>query len=251
MNPLRAIFDAGGVVANGWLHIGSTWSAEALGYQGFDSLTVDLQHSLYWIDTAIPMIQAISGTPAVPLVRVASNTSANVMKVLDAGAYGVICPLINTKAECEEFVGACKYHPLGYRSLGPTRPKIVMGADYSQRANEDTLAIAMIETQAALNNLEEIVSVPGLDMIYVGPGDLSLTMGLTQRVDSQEQPYLDAMEHIITICKAHNIVAGLHTNSAAYAKQMVALGFQFVTLSTDTNFVTQAANKIVTDFRTE
>ncbi len=249
MNRLREIFNAGETAINGWLHIGSTWSAEALGRQGFDSLTIDLQHSLYWLDTAIPMIQAVSLAGCVPLVRVADNTPGEVMKVLDAGALGVICPMIENRAQCERFVGAVKYPPMGYRSLGPTRAKFAYGADYSKRANAEVLAIGMIETKVGFENLAEIVSTPGLDMIYIGPGDLCLTMGISSSLDSQEPEFLAAVDTIVAACQAHAVAVGIHTNSAAYAKQMKAMGMQFVTLSTDTNLITSAAANMIGAFK--
>ncbi len=249
MNKLRNIFKSGNIAVNGWLHIGSTWSAEALGLQGYDSLTIDMQHSMYWLDTAIPMIQAIGGSGAVPLIRVADNTPGEVMKMLDAGALGIICPMIEDREQCEKFVGAVKYPPLGYRSLGPTRPKFVYGADYTKRANDEVLAIAMIETKKGLENVDAIVSTPGLDMIYIGPGDLSLTMGIPGSLDSQEPEFLAAVDTIVAACKANDVIVGIHTNSAAYAKQMQSMGMQFVTLSTDTNLLTSAAASMIGDFR--
>ena len=175
-NKIRSIWQEGGAALNGWLHIPSSWSAEVMAHQGWDSLVVDLQHGMMGYQTALTMLQAISTTDTVPLARVTWNDPTQIMRMLDMGAYGVICPMINTRAEAEAFVGACRYHPIGYRSLGPTRASVYAGEGYGQQANETILAIAMIETEEALNNIEEIVSVPSLDAIYIGPGDLSLTL---------------------------------------------------------------------------
>ena len=110
------------------------------------------------------------------MVRVNWNTPGDTMRLLDAGAYGVICPMIETRTECEAFVGACRFPPLGYRSLGPTRARVYAGDDYAERANDTIITFAMIETEAGFNNREEIMSVPGLDGVFVGIGDLRLSL---------------------------------------------------------------------------
>ena len=171
-NTIQSIWADGGAVLNGWLAIPSSWSAEVLANQGWDSLTVDMQHGLADLSQALSMMQAISTTSTIPLVRVPWNEPGVIMRSLDMGAYGVICPMINSRAECEAFVGACRYHPDGYRSLGPTRARVYAGADYMQHANSTVLTFAMIETSEAVKNIDEIVSVPGLDAIYIGPNDL-------------------------------------------------------------------------------
>jgi 4-hydroxy-2-oxoheptanedioate aldolase len=177
-NTIRTIWQAGGAVLNGWLSIPSSWTAELMAHQGWDSLTVDTQHGLIGYDVALPMLQAISTTSTMPLARVAWNEPAGIMKLLDAGAFGIICPMINTRAEAEAFVGACRYAPQGYRSAGPTRASIYAGADYLQQANASIITLAMIETAQAVQNVDDIMSVTGLDGIYIGPSDLAISLGL-------------------------------------------------------------------------
>lgn len=244
-NKLKQIWSQGGYTINGWLHIPSGWSAEVMAHQGYDSLTVDLQHGLLDYEMAVTMLQAISTTDVVPLARAPWNEPGIIMKLLDAGAYGMICPMINTREECERFVQACRYHPAGNRSLGPTRAKIYAGADYARHANNEVFTMAMIETATAVDNLESILIVPELDAIYIGPGDLSLTLGLTKRVDSHEPEYLAVIDEIVTACQKHNIVAGIHTNDPTYAREMVARGFQFVTVMTDTILLSTMAKQVV------
>ena len=127
--------------------------------QGWDSLTIDLQHGLIDYQVAVGMLQAISGGPTTPLVRIPWLDPAIIMKLLDAGAYGVICPMINSAEETERFVAACRYPPAGIRSFGPLRARLYAGSDYFKEANRTILAIAMIETHSALEHLDEILSV--------------------------------------------------------------------------------------------
>jgi 4-hydroxy-2-oxoheptanedioate aldolase len=250
-NPLKKIFAEGNIAVNGWLHIPSTWSAEVLANQGFDSLTVDLQHGLIDYQMAFYMMQAINTTDAIPLARVAWNDPAMIMKLLDAGAYGIICPMINSREECEAFVGACRYHPKGYRSLGPTRARFAYGMDYADHANDQILTIAMVETKEALDNLEEIVSTPGLDAIYIGPGDLGLSLGMEERVDNRSPEFLKIMDKVANECKAHNIVASIYTSDPNYAREIISHGFQFITVMGDTYMLAKMASQTIAAVRGE
>ena len=248
-NKLRKIWADGGVVVNGWLHIPSMWSAELMAHAGWDSILVDLQHGMHGIETVIQMMQAISTTDTVPLARVNWNEPGSIMRLLDAGAYGIICPMVNTREECEAFVGACRYPPPGYRSLGPTRARVVMGADYAEHANDEILTIAMVETKEALDNLEEIASVDGLDMIFVGTGDLRLSLTGKIGFDSDDSQVEAALDRILAACEKNNLIAGLFTASSEYAAQMIKRGFRFVTVKTDTMILSEYAKKLVADTR--
>jgi 4-hydroxy-2-oxoheptanedioate aldolase len=244
-NPLKQIWQQGGFVLNGWLSIGSSYVAEVMAHAGFDSQTIDMQHGLMDYDAALGMLQAIGTTSAVPLARVPWNEPGILMKVLDAGCRGVICPMVNNRAEAEAFVGACRYPPLGYRSYGPTRASLVLGADYAEGANQSVLTFAMVETRAAVENLEGILSTPGLDAIYIGPSDLNQSYGNKPRLDSQDPEFLKLLGHIVARCQAHGIVPGLHTGSPEYAQQMVAMGFKFVTIASDARILSVAAQQVV------
>lgn len=240
-NTLKTIWARGEAVVNGWLSIPSSFSAEVMAHQGFDSLTVDMQHGVVDYQVAVTMLQAISTTPVIPLARVPWNDPGRLMKILDAGVYGVICPMINTRAEAEALVAACKYPPRGYRSWGPVRASIYAGSDYGDRANEDLVVMPMIETAEALKNLDAILSVPGVDAIYVGPSDLSLALGCRPRLDQTDAPVVEAQQQIVEACKRHGVVAGIHNNTAAYALTMIAAGYQFVTLASDSRFLAARA----------
>jgi 4-hydroxy-2-oxoheptanedioate aldolase len=177
----------------------------------------------------------------IPLARVPWNDPAILMKSLDAGVYGVICPMINTRAEAEALVRACKYPPRGYRSFGPVRASIYAGGDYIDHANDDLVVMPMIETAEALRNLDEILSVPGVDAVYVGPADLSLALGCRPRLDQTDAPVVEAQQKIVEACKRHGVVAGIHNATSGYALKMMAAGYQFVTLASDSRHLAAKA----------
>jgi len=240
-NTLKTIWARGEAVVNGWLSIPSSFSAEVMAHQGFDSLTVDMQHGVVDYQTAVTMLQAISTTSAIPLARVPWNDPARLMKILDAGVYGVICPMINTRDEAEALVRACKYAPRGFRSWGPVRASIYAGADYGDHANDDIIVMPMIETAQAVSNIDDILSVQGVDAVYVGPSDLSLTMGCKPRLDQTDPPVVEAQLKIVAACKRHGVAAGIHCGTSAYALKMIEAGYQLVTLASDSRHMAAKA----------
>jgi 4-hydroxy-2-oxoheptanedioate aldolase len=243
-NHLRQIWNEGRPVINGWCSIGSAFVAEAMASQGWDALTIDTQHGVIGYSEMLAMLQAVSASGVTPLVRVSWNAPGEIMRALDAGAYGVICPMINSRAECEAFVGACRYPPAGYRSYGPTRAAVYAGADYAQGANAEMLAFAMIETAEGLANVEEIVATPGLDGVYIGPSDLSLSLGGQPSQDSQDHTLLAAFDRILAACKAAGVRVGVHTTSVAYSQQMLARGFDLVTVGADMRYLMSARREV-------
>jgi 4-hydroxy-2-oxoheptanedioate aldolase len=240
-NTVKSIWAKGGVVVNGWLSIPSSFSAEVMAHQGFDSLVVDMQHGVVDYQTAVTMLQAISTTSVIPFARVPWNDPAHIMKILDAGAYGIICPMINSRKEAEQLVRTCKYAPKGYRSFGPVRASIYGGTDYATAANDTLVVMPMIETKEAVQNIDEILSTPGVDAVYVGPADLSLTLGCTPKLDQTEPPVVEALGKILAACKRHKVIAGLHNATSGYALKMAAQGWQFVTLASDSRFLAAKA----------
>lgn len=248
-NTLKEIWAKGNAVVNGWCSIPSSFSAEVMAHQGFDSITIDMQHGVVDYQVAVTMLQAISTTPTIPLARVPWNDPPQLMKILDAGAYGVICPMINTREETEALVRACKYPPRGIRSWGPVRASFYAGADYGDHANDNILVIPMIETAAALRNLDDILSVPGVDAIYVGPADLSLALGCKPRLDQTDPPVVEALKKIVAACRNRGIPAGLHNNTATYAAKMIEQGYQFVSLASDNRFMASKAAEEVAVLR--
>lgn len=244
-NRVKALWREGETVLNGWLHIPSSFSAEVMAHAGMDSLTVDLQHGPTDYQAAISMLQAVSTTDVVPLARVPWNEPGIIMKLLDGGCYGIICPMINTREDAERFVGACRYPPDGYRSFGPYRARIYGGADYAEHANDEIITMAMIETREALDNLDEILAVPGLDAVFVGPSDLGQSLGTGPRLDPEEPKLVDAIDRILSSARERDLEAGIFTGSAEYAAQMVEKGFRFVTVLSDARYMAAGAAEVV------
>ncbi len=244
-NLLKQRWHEGGAILNGWLALASPFCAEIMAHQGFDALTIDMQHGLMGYESALAMLQAISTSDTMPVVRVPWNDPAIAMRMADAGAAAIIAPLINSRAECERFVGALRYPPAGYRSYGPTRARLYAGADYAEAANDWLVTIAMIETAQALDAVDEIVSTPGLDALYVGPADLSLSLGGVQRVDYTDPFLLARLEQIVAAANRHGVAAGLHCATPAYAARAVEMGFRFVTAAADSSLLEQGAQQVV------
>jgi 4-hydroxy-2-oxoheptanedioate aldolase len=233
----RELLAHGKTVLNGWSVIPGGFLAEVMASLGWDALTIDMQHGIIGQADMIAMLQAISTTPLTPMVRLAANDPTLIGHALDGGAMGVICPLINSPEEAASFVAACRYPPHGVRSSGATRAMIYAGFDYGAHADAQVLKFAMIETAAALKRLDEIAATPGLDGLYVGPSDLSLALGGSQGFDKDEPHMLEAYAAIVAACKHNGLTAGIHTASPAFAGRMAELGFRFITLVGDFNFI--------------
>lgn len=245
INKVKAALAENRPVVNGWLAIPSGYSAEIVGHQGFDAVTVDLQHGMIDFASALNMLQALSATPAVPLVRVQNNNPAQIMRMLDAGAYGIICPMISTADEARTFVAACRYSPQGNRSFGPARGLLYGGADYPQNANREILTLAMIETREGLTNLDAILATDGLDGVFIGPNDLSLTLTGTASAESDHPEMLAAVEQVIASCRQRQKVAGIFCTSGTAAARRIAEGFQFVTPANDVMQLGRASREAI------
>jgi 4-hydroxy-2-oxoheptanedioate aldolase len=248
-NRLREIWTAGGACINGWLAIPNSFSAETMAHQGWDSLTIDLQHGVVDYHDIVPMLQAISTTSSVRVVRVPWLEPGILMKCLDAGAYGVICPMVNTREDAQKLVAYTHYAPQGTRSFGPVRALLYGGADYPSHANQTIVTFAMIETAKALDNLDAILTVEGLDAIYIGPSDLSIALGCTPTFDDVDPKVEEAIAHILARAKANGIIAGIHNGKPEVALKRIALGFQFVTVSSDARILAAGAQQLVSQMR--
>lgn len=242
-NRIRTHFEAGEIVVNAWLSIGSSYSAEGVGHSGVQAATVDLQHGMLDFNVALQMLQALSATPATPLVRVPSLDPAKIMHLLDAGAYGVICPMISTPEDAARLVSACRYPPVGTRSFGPSRGLLYGGADYVTKANETVMAIPMIETAEAVDRIEEILAVKGIDMIYLGPNDLAFE--LDRHVGFPRPKSEAALDHVLQAATRHGIPAGIFCASAEEAKARMEQGFRLVTPGNDFAHLTKSMKSAV------
>jgi 4-hydroxy-2-oxoheptanedioate aldolase len=250
-NRLRQIWEEGRPTINGWLSIGSPFSAEIMAAQGYDSIGIDLQHGAFDLGDAIPMLQSVHASGTVPLVRTPWLEPGIIMKALDAGAYGIICPMISTPEQAAEFVSYVRYPPLGNRSFGPTRANFSAGANYAAEANGEVLAFAMVETAEAIANLDAIVATPGLDAIYVGPADLafSLSQGrLAPAFDREEPEMIEVLQRIVNACSVAGIRSALHCGTADYAARAIGWGFDMATVSNDVRLLAGAAAASVSRF---
>ena len=248
-NRLRTLWRDDRAAVNGWLAVPSSFSAEVMAHQGWDTLTIDLQHGVIDYAQMVTMLQAISSTPTVPVVRVPWLEPGIVMKALDAGAYGLICPMISTREQAQRLVSYTHYAPQGERSFGPVRASLYGGADYATEANKTVVVFAMIETAQALDKLDDILSVEGLDAIYVGPSDLSLALGCKPVFDDVDPKVAQALDHIVERARAHGVMAGVHNGRPDVALARIAKGYRFVTVSSDARMLAAGSQDLLSAMR--
>lgn len=249
---LKAAWSSGRPTINGWLSIGNAFTAEIMAQQAYDSLCIDLQHGMLDFTAMLAMLQSVQSSGVPMLVRVPWLEPGIIMKALDAGADGIICPMVNTAAEAAQFVRFLRYPPDGERSYGPTRAALRRGTDYAGTANRDLLAFAMIETRDGLANLDAIAATPGLDGVYVGPSDLSYSMSegrLVPGFDREEADIIAAIQQIAAACRRTGKIAALHCGTPAYAARAAQWGYNMLTVSGDFRLLAAAANQSVKTFR--
>jgi len=249
VNNLLDIWKSNNTVINAWLSIPNSFTAEAFGKMGWDSITIDMQHGQNDYHSSISMLQALSNSKSVPIVRVPWNEPGIIMKMLDLGVMGIIAPMINSKEDCERFVSYCYYPPIGQRSFGPMRAQLIHGSSYFNNANNNVLSFAMIETKQAVENLDEILSVPSLTGVYIGPADMSSSYGLPPKFDVKEDPVYSNIKLISQKAKEYGKIAGIHNGTTSYAKEMISLGYKFVTILSDFRVMSSNSQKIVDEMK--
>lgn len=251
-NGLKVKWAEGKPTLNAWLSIANSFSAEVMAETGFDSVTVDMQHGVVDYQAAVGMLQAMRASGVTPMARVPWLDPAHIMKALDAGAYGIICPMINNAEEAARLVSYMRYPPLGVRSFGPTRAMLSAGSDYASKANSELICLAMIETADGMANLEEIVRTPGLDGVYVGPADLSLGLSngaLPPGFDREEPEMVEAIKKIASACRDAGVIASLHCGAPEYAARAISWGYHMTTLQNDSRLMASAAKTVVDQTR--
>lgn len=248
-NKLRQVFAAGGTAIGGWCTTPSAFNAEVLALEGFDYVCVDCQHGLIGYDAMVPLLASISRTPSTPIVRVPFNHTPLMGQALDAGAEGVIVPMVNSRDDAEQAVAACRYAPEGVRSFGPVRAGMYLNQASPAEVNREVLCFVMIETVAAVERAEEICATTGLDGVYVGPADLAISMGVQFGREPLPQAHREAIDHVVTACRANGIVPGTHTGGGADARTALDAGFRMATVSTDAAIFRQAAARHLADAR--
>ncbi len=248
-NRVRDCWSSGKAAISAWLSIGSSYSAEIVGSTGVDCVTVDLQHGMIDVQMMIGMLQAISATPATPFVRVPSMDPPLLMKALDAGAYGVICPMVDSVEQARHLVEASTYPPRGSRSFGPARGLLYGGSDYFDHADATVVRLAMIETAAGLDVVEAICAVDGLDGIFVGPNDLGLALGQGTSADPTAPVTVAAIARCLSAAKSRGKHIGIFCPSGSVAARRAAEGFDFVVPNSDANLLKAAVARELRDAR--
>ena len=252
MNKLKARLKSGKACVNAWLAIPSGFSAEVMAQCGWDSVTVDMQHGVQDYQSMVQCFQAMDRHPITPLVRVPWNEPGIIGKALDGGAWGVICPMVNTQAESRALVSYSLYPPNGKRSNGPIRAAAYGEASpYQSIANDEVLVIPMIETQEAVDNIDAILDVPGISGIYIGPSDLGFSLGLKPMLDREEPQILKIYEKLVAATTKRGQFAGIHNATGTYAARMIGMGFRLVTIANDSGLMAKAAREQIAITRKE
>ncbi len=232
-------------VLNGYIAMPGAFSAEVYARQGWDVVTLDMQHGAIGYDVALTILQSLTAIDVVPLVRVPWLEPGIIMKLLDAGALGITCPMINDAKDAEQLVRYCKYPPRGERSTGPLRAQMIYGADYIKQANGLVNVFAMIETAEAIENVDEITSVDGIDGIYLGPQDLSMSLGVGPRSDELAPVVEAAIDRVLEHCLRKNLIVGMIAPNAEHAARLIKRGVRFVTMSNDARALAAQAKSLV------
>jgi len=249
-NRVKELWKAGKPVVTGWCSTPDPYTTEVMARSGFDALILDMQHGMaIGPDRAAVWLQVVGQTDTTPIVRVPWNDPIYIQWVLDAGAMGVIVPMINSVADAKKAIGACKYPPVGYRSNGANRARLYGGPDYFDHANEEVLCILMMETVEGVESIEEIAKLPGVDGYYIGPTDLSLSMGLPPKMDVKDPRHVAAVQRVIDVAKAHGQNAGIHITGPEEGVRRWKQGFNLNPLCVDVWLLAAGINRNIEEFR--
>jgi 4-hydroxy-2-oxoheptanedioate aldolase len=247
-NPVKAKLRAGQPAVGTWLSLGSVTAARFLARSGFDFLTADVEHAAINAETAAAVFAAVADAGGVPLCRVPSNRHDHIKRALDTGAFGVVVPMVNTRAEAEAAVSACKYPPGGTRSVGGSVHALnwaAAPADYYARADAEVLVVLQCEHIEAVRDFDRVYSVPGVDAVFVGPNDLMASMRAADGSPPSPEAFRQALADILAGCRRVGVPAGIHTFGVAEAKERIAEGWQFVAVSSELKFMTEGASAAV------
>lgn len=250
VNHVRQRLKAGEPSIGTWLSLPSPEAAEHVSRLPLDWLVIDAEHSAVDIRTLAQMFTAMSASGIAPMVRIPWNTPENFKRVLDAGAWGVVVPMVNTREEAEQAVAAARYYPDGNRSVGGGRHALSWdssGADYFRQANDQVLVVLQIEHIEGVRNADDILSVPGVDACFIGPNDLAASMGLGLGVslESDIPELVDAIMHIRDTCIKHGVATGIHTSGAEGVNMRISQGFQFCALASELRYMVGMMNEAI------
>ena len=227
---------------NAWLTLNNPFLIELIGEAGWDCLTIDQQHGLGGNEALLSCLTAARAADLPAIVRVADNDPGLIGRALDAGAQGIMCPMIETLEDAEAFVKAVKYPPRGLRSWGPYRARLDYEGDYFTTANNWTIACPQIETKGALDQLDDILGLDGVDMVCFGPNDLSVA--LTGRLDIWASEVKEAMQLVLSKCREMSVIALVFANDADFAKPRVVEGWDVLAVDTDAGWFGKAAVEV-------
>ena len=246
-NPVKAALRAGRPQVGSWLSAASPIAARFMARAGFPWITLDIEHSPVDWETAAVIFASLAEAGCVPLARVPSNNPTDVKRALDSGAYGIVFPMVNTAAEAEQAVAACKYAPEGRRSVGGSLHALNFDCppgEYYARANEEVLVVVQAEHIQAVEHCEAIFAVPGIDAMFVGPNDLMSSLGIAPALESDDPRYLQAVAHLLATAQRSGIAPGMHVGDAEAALRRVAEGWRFVAIASELAFMAQRAGEV-------
>jgi len=241
-NPIRTALDAGETSVGSWLNLGSPLAAEVMAVAGFPWLAVDTEHTPYDLESVAHMFRAIEARGAVPLARAWDHDPVTAARLLDAGAWGLIFPHVSTPEQAQKLASSVRYPPQGARSVGTGRC-VTIADDYRQTANEQILCIPQIEDMEGIDNAEAICSVPGIDIGFLGPGDLAVSMG----VEAGSEEHEAALQRFREGCQKAGKPCGIPVKDAESVRQRLAEGFRFIDLNNDLRFLESTARRMLAD----
>jgi 4-hydroxy-2-oxoheptanedioate aldolase len=245
---LASRWSRGEAVVGTWASIGSTFAAELLAAAGPDYVAIDGQHGLAGPDGIVEMLGTLRHLDPVPMVRVSKNDPSVIGRALDAGAEGVIVPLVGSAEQARAAVAACRYPPHGRRSFGAFRGSSRFGATLAQ-VDAGVLCLAMIETREGVDALDDISAVPGITGIYVGPSDLAIDLGFDRATSLDERGFGEVLGAVVDACARHDVVAGVHAGGVEEAVRFAALGFRMITVCSDSGLLRNGAARAVSSVR--
>jgi 4-hydroxy-2-oxoheptanedioate aldolase len=246
-NPVRAKLKQGHPSIGTWLTLPDPLAARMMARVGFDWLTVELEHTPTNLETAATIFAIVSASGSVPLVRVPWNTGENIKRVLDTGAWGIVVPMVNSRAEAEAAVAAARYAPRGNRSIGGQLHAVNFETDpatYYARANDEILVVLMAEHVKAIEAADEILSVPGIDAVFIGPNDLHHSLGKPPSFESDDPAFTEALAHVLKMARKHGVAPGIHVADTAAAQRRLAEGFQFIAVASEAGMMLSKAQEV-------
>ncbi len=249
-NKVKELWKAGKPVLTGWCSTPDTYTTEVMVRAGFDALVLDMQHGMaIGPDRAATWLQVVGQSDTTPIVRVPWNEPAFIQWVLDAGAMGVIVPMVNSLEDAKKALGACRYPPVGYRSNGPNRTRLYNGNDYFAHANDEVICLVMMETVEGIESIDEIAKLPMLDGYYIGPTDLAISMGIAPAFDIKDPRHVAAVQKVIDVAKAHGQHAGIHVGTVEEGTRRYQQGFNLNPICNDIWLLTAGLQQNIKEFK--